>query len=239
MLFAILAAVLLTQTARAQTPYHSAAGQYSLSLPSGWVQIPDAELRAMMSKVLANSNIRYEAGFQPAGNPWFTYPYVLVQALPYNGSREPSGGEIRQMVGTLSGLSKEELDKAVTPQARGLIKSGGATIAIQTLDEATGHVQFTSTTATAVGTIKALNDGHFGHARYTGVYGYSTAVDWDTNEPALRQLMGTFQFDPGAGYQGGSGFSGSRLLQTTLVGAFVGAIVGGLIGLIRRLRKRA
>src|SRR4051812_14614858 len=72
---------------------------YDLVLPDGWVKIPQDVVQRTMQQVGAgaSSNVRYnfDGGFQLKGKPWFTYPYILVQTIPY--PKEPSESEMRSL----------------------------------------------------------------------------------------------------------------------------------------------
>src|SRR5881394_543557 len=87
---------------------------YDLALPDGWVQIPQDVVTRTMQQVSAGGSgavpFHFDAGFQQKDQPWFTYPYVLVQTVPY--PKEPSEAEMRGIIKQVSG--SQTMDQAKT-----------------------------------------------------------------------------------------------------------------------------
>ncbi len=72
----------------------TAGDDFSLSLPSGWVEAPQEALRSIEAAIEEMSRgankQRYDYGYQLASaSTWFEYPYILVQVN--RGGRIPEG----------------------------------------------------------------------------------------------------------------------------------------------------
>src|SRR5262249_40882227 len=91
--------------------YRNEKHGYSLTFPKGWAQVPSSVIENLRKLILtqnARSDIIYDACYQKGSlPPWPSYPYVLLQYLPYSqygGSGEPDESQFPKMVEAISGL---------------------------------------------------------------------------------------------------------------------------------------
>lgn len=107
--------------------------RYSLSLPPGWLQIPNAELVRIRERLPPQAqHLIYDAAFQ-RGNAgkWFEWPYVIVQIIPSDRTRIrrlPTEAEFQQVVSALSGgrmisKAKEAFDAVPNPAEKAYLNS--------------------------------------------------------------------------------------------------------------------
>lgn len=111
LLLAMSLLVLPTPVAFART-YSSEKFGYSLEVPKGWVQIPDATLQEVRKATfVTDSIVTYDAAFQPAElNESVGFPNLIVTVIPYSklDNRPPSRGEMGDFI---AGLSKADIRK--------------------------------------------------------------------------------------------------------------------------------
>jgi hypothetical protein len=94
----------LTSIAAQELVWTSPSYGYSLTLPAGWVQIPQGELQRFRNERLPPQARRliWDAAFQ-RGNPndWFEWPYVIIQVIPTPLRGLPTEAQFSQLVQTL------------------------------------------------------------------------------------------------------------------------------------------
>jgi hypothetical protein len=77
--------LILSCAIRVQAIYLPAEG-ITFKLPYDWVEVPASvmqERAEQLQKMMPSTRIpQYSHAYQPQGNQWFTYPYILVQILP-------------------------------------------------------------------------------------------------------------------------------------------------------------
>lgn len=106
---------------------------YSISLPTGWLQIPNAELVRLKERLPPQAqHLIYDAAFQ-RGNAgkWFEWPYVIVQVIPSDRTkirRLPTEAEFQQVVSAMSGgrmmsKVKEAFDAVPNPEDKDFLNS--------------------------------------------------------------------------------------------------------------------
>ena len=113
--------------------FSSAKYHYSVSLPSGWLQIPNTELARLRERLPPQAqHLIYDAAFQ-RGNAgkWFEWPYIIIQVIPSDRTkirRIPTETEFQQIVTTLaSGRTiskvKEAFDAVSNPEDKAFLNS--------------------------------------------------------------------------------------------------------------------
>jgi hypothetical protein len=109
---------------------HSIHSGCSITLPDGWVEIPDGEVQKTytdaMSVTTSPCSLTWDLACQPQGqSDWFSYPYVLVQVKPYVNGQEPNEEQIQADVKGIAGL---DLNKTIRDtfdsKAAGLMTNG-------------------------------------------------------------------------------------------------------------------
>lgn len=202
-LAAVALAVLLAwspTTTVADESYHSANG-FSLTIPDGWVQIPQAEIQTMTSRLLAkgNNNVTQDSGFQPKGTEWFTYPYVLTQVIHYPIDRAPNEREMRQIVQQISGGAANIQNQALSPEAKQLLKNAQA--GTPTFDaKKRSFVMPMTLSVPGIGQVKGIAVGHFGKSDLVQVCCYDQAANYANQEANFAKILDSFKFDAAAEY---------------------------------------
>jgi hypothetical protein len=235
-----------TTTGNTRSTFHSASGGYSISLPDGWVQIPDDKVQKVFAAVYSSphsSSCRWDAAFQRQGYPdGFNYPYVIVSVFPYAGGRESDNAEIAALLKEISGT---DIDKAAqsegNPQVANLLSNGSVGQAQWDDNEKTVRLPLQMKVASAV-TVKAIMTGRFGRRALICVVCYATDADFGVRRATFRQISDSFQFDPGSKYDDGVNaltsqtarlsngiFDGTgNVLLRTALGAVMGSAVGAI-----------
>lgn len=232
--------------------YHSTACGYTLSIPDDWKQIPDSDLQRTMGAV-ANPNAphpySFDAGFQQASDERsLTYPYLIVQILPY--SNFGSGGQINEdqfpeVIKALTGANlKKAVDSQISPQAKSLI--GGSSLGDPTLDTPNRRyiVPITMTVA-GLGPVHGELAGFFGKDSLVQVMYYCKAADWDQYSPMMKTIANSFQFDPDRAYSvaeaaahpSRSMFDWGQTGNAAVRGAVIGGVAGLLIYGLKKLKR--
>jgi hypothetical protein len=208
--------------------YHSERGGYTFKIPTGWLRIPKKELTAMteqiMSKQSPTANICDVAFQSTGGGQWFTYPYVLVQIIPYGTYRQPNEKEMEAAVRSITGVNpKQALEKALTQEARNLVDS--AKIDAPQLDAA-NHA-FTMTTqmnVAGIGKVKGEMHGYFGKQAVVQVAFFDRADRWAFNTADRAAVAKAFTFDADQAYDPKLNEAGGRAMMR--IGAVVSALAG-------------
>lgn len=113
--------------------FSSTKYQYSISLPPGWLQIPNAELIRLKERLPPQAqHLIYDAAFQRGHKEkWFEWPYVIVQVIPSERTkirRLPTEAEFQQAVSAMSGgrmmsKAKEAFDAVPNPEDKVFLNS--------------------------------------------------------------------------------------------------------------------
>lgn len=81
--------------------------QFSISLPEDWIEIPKPMLDTYVDNVDQQTTDvptqYYDYGYQLMDSTWLTYPYILVEVLPYG--RLPSG-ELKRLAMSEEGVGE-------------------------------------------------------------------------------------------------------------------------------------
>jgi hypothetical protein len=106
---------------------------YAITLPDGWIQIPQTELARLKERIPPQAqHLIYDAAFQRGyAGTWFAWPYVIVQVIPperTNLRRLPTEPEFQQVVTMLSGgraisKVKEAIDAVQDPGEKAALES--------------------------------------------------------------------------------------------------------------------
>ena len=126
----ILSGVALAEELR----FSSAKYLYSISLPDGWIQIPDSELTRFKENLPPQAqHLIYDAAFQ-RGNAgkWFEWPYIILQVSPPPDrtkiKRLPTEEEFQKFISVVSGgravsKLKEAIDAVPNPEDKAYLNS--------------------------------------------------------------------------------------------------------------------
>jgi hypothetical protein len=238
--------------AAAGAHFHSASWGYSLSVPTGWVRVPDDVLREAVSAMRnpkANSPLVHDAAFQlPWRGQQLEYPYVVVMVLPYANlgiSRQINEDEFPEVIKAATGADMGKvLDSALSPEARRLV--GDAELGKPQLDA--GRRRFLLSTRMSVGEVgkvRALIAGYFGREAIVQVGFFAKEGDWDRYVGAGQGMVDSLRFDPGTEYSDAIAKANpsrrsiwSGVGEKALSGAIVGIIAGVVGYVVSRFRKK-
>src|SRR3954452_7131823 len=169
----------VTATAAAAAPYHGAGYGYNITLPDDLTQIP-ADVVIATTKLAQNPNAKSalvtDAAFQPkVQKRWFSYPYMIVQVIPYSGldlNRQLNEDEFGDVVKAMTGVDvNKAMDQSLSSEAKSAMSN--ASIGQPQLDR--GKRRFLvpmNMTVAGIGKVKGTLAGYFGRRAVVqiGVY---------------------------------------------------------------------
>jgi hypothetical protein len=113
--------------------FSSTKYSYSISLPTGWLRVPNAELVRHKERLPPQAqHLIYDAAFQRGyAGKWFEWPYVIIQVIPSDRTkirRLPTEAEFQQVVSAMSGgrviaKVKEAFDTIPNPEDKAFVNS--------------------------------------------------------------------------------------------------------------------
>jgi hypothetical protein len=236
---AILTIPLALHAAQAET--FPTRDDFSVSLPSGWIEAPAEALRnieAVLSQASQGAMTqKYDYGYQLASaNTWFEYPYVLVQVM--RRGRVPEG-ELTQFERIESGFRegadqvKESLGTFVSNVEQGKV----------VYDDAE-HVLWSSFTmgVQGVGNVRALSAVKLTEFGFIQVNCYALEDSFDRYAPVFQGMVRDLDVAERYRYQPrltdhAPTLWGINVGEVALSGG-LGAIIGGVVGLIVYFRRR-
>ena len=209
---------------------------YTVTLPPGWVRIPadvlDEHLKALGAVAKGKLDQKFTDGFQPAGTPWFQYPYIMVQVVE---SGPIPARELEGMKSFRSGV-QEGLDEAKKklPTMISDLSLG------ETAYDASNQCIWirVSMQAAGVGEVKGVTRGFLTSYGMVTFNCYAQAQDFDQRLPVFNSLLANvkisddMRYDPTAASHGSFDFS--RAGRSGLIGG----LIGGAVGLFMWLSKR-
>lgn len=182
--------------------------RYSVSLPDGWIQVPDAEIARFKAERLPPQaqHLIYDSGFQ-RGNAgqWFEWPYLLIQVIPSQRigiSRLPSEAEFQQLVSAMArGKSLSQVESAVSsvqdPNDRRYAESLIASLSSTTvqIDLKKRKYWFVSEASDpSIGAIKPFFTGYFlADGNLLQINCYSKATDFNDHLGHFAAIISSFQ----------------------------------------------
>lgn len=206
---------------------------FSLSLPEGWVEIPQDVLSAMQAELkqqVPNATIpKYDYGFQrePSRN-WMEYPYVLVQVI--NTGRVPEH-QLRSM----PKIDLNERLKDRTSKLQPIMSN--VTLGKMQYDEA-AHVVWITTRSDVenIGKILGITGLIPTEKGVIQLHAYSLESDFQGHLPTFRQMITSTIISPDIVYRPRwsdsspilSGIDWGQVTIAGIIGGFI-ALVGGLI----------
>ncbi len=237
----IVVLCMLTSTAvtYAET-FHSEKYGYQLDVPSDWKSIPDEVIKqyvAAIQKQSSDVKLIYDAGFQlESAEHWFTYPYILVQVMPYETfglDRQMNQDEFPNFIQSVTGMDLSKVTKDhMSDEVQGLL-GNIQTRQIQLDSENQRYSWQVNMEAQGVGTVRGMVSGFFGREAIIQVTCYTLESDWDQFEPARKQITDSFRFDDAKAYSPQlAAEHQSSFWKRAFSGSFSGALIGGVVGAI-------
>lgn len=244
----LLAGTVFGTSALAAEQFGSTRYGYSLDLPSGWVEIPEEMLQALVDVAIKQDTqprIVYDAAFQlKDADQWFEYPYVLVQPITYASygvNRQINEDEFPECVKKLTGLNIEEiLDETASSDVRQLIDKVETGQPKLEMSERR-YLWNINMDVAGIGPVRGLVVGYFGRDSVVQVIFYARRSDWDRYADVRRAIVDSFRFASDKGYSeeiAAANPTPPSLWRGTLAKCVTGAIVGGLTAAILAIRRK-
>jgi hypothetical protein len=221
---------------------------FSLSLPKGWVEIPQSVLASVhkeLSRRAPNAKLpKYDYGFQPAkAKRWMAYPYVLVQ-ISHDGKIPED--ELKAM----PKLQLNELGRAQAASFKSIISNSA--IGQAQYDEAARIVWVTSRSdIVGVGKVQGLTGVIPTETGSITFHGYSLQRNFAALAPTFREIVQSTSLPrpktptprwtdkiPGLKQFDWRGMNGSLLIGA-IVGAGCGVVAGLFVGVRSLMRGDA
>jgi hypothetical protein len=221
--------------------YHDHFRHFSIILPKGWARIPQKALLAKRDELIqlmpSGSDVfkNLIVGFHIEEKDYFQYPYICVF---YDEKDLLSFEEIVEehsdtdMNGTLENLEEESGN--ILQNA----KPGSIYIDV---DRRFIYRPFQFEVG-GIGEIRALSAICIGNDRYTIIYSYSKATEYDKMRPVFQSIIETFVFDSGYTYSDKMRKEGhfQRILDSKLIPFCAAGIGVFLINYLwRKIRRKS
>jgi hypothetical protein len=220
--------------------FRSEKSGFTVAVPAEWKRIPAQvveEFAAASMKPEKRKLVTFEAAFQPAAQEeWFTYPYAVVQTLPYSSfgiHRQISEAEFGNVVKAMTGVDvNKALGSAASDEARGRLS--GASVGTAQLDKERRRFEVPITmTVAGIGKVRGLLVGNFGRDSIVQMGFYTKAEEWDQQVAAGRSMIDSFRFDPDKAYSAAANSGGGSLP------AGMGGIVAVIVGLVYFVMRKS
>jgi hypothetical protein len=221
--------------------FHSDKYDYSMTVPAGWVRIPDDVVREMIGAVVREESrvsVNFDAAFQMADSwTWFSYPYVAVQIIPYSVGglgRPPCEDEFDELVSAAARIdSKRIVQKAATEEAQDLARTVDFG-SIKVDREQRKYVRTMELQVPPYGRIHGEAVGHFGREVIVQVMFYAPADEWDQHSTAREVFVDSISFEPDMTYSAelAESLRSQARRSRVIRGAATGGVMGGIGGLI-------
>ncbi|MBO0862125.1 MAG: hypothetical protein J2P21_27250, partial [Chloracidobacterium sp.] len=212
---------------------------FTLSLPDGWIEIPQEVLTSMRDKVVrqaTNANVpKYDYGFQlKTAQNWMEHPLVLVQVS--NTGRVPE-----HQLKSLPKMDLNEMLKKYAADLNSLISN--VTLGQMQYDE-TAHVVWLTyrSDVVGVGKVQGISGLIPTEKGYLQFHCSSTESNFQTYLPTFRQIVASVAVSPELAYKHRwsdispilSGIDWSEVAAKSIGGA----IIGGIFALFAVLKRR-
>jgi hypothetical protein len=212
---------------------------FTLSLPDGWVEIPQEVLTAMhdeLNRQAPNAKIpKYDYGFQlETAQNWMEYPYVLVQLS--NVGRIPE-----HQLKSMPKIDMNEKFRSKVVDGNSLMSN--TALGQMQYDEAAHLIWMTSQSdVVGIGRVQGISGLVPTEKGIVQIHGYSTESSFPTYLPTFRQIVKSASVSPALAYKPRWTDSSPILsgIDWGQVGAKAigGAIIGGLVALFAALIRK-
>ncbi|WEK56079.1 MAG: hypothetical protein P0Y55_08535 [Candidatus Cohnella colombiensis] len=211
--------------------YSSSRDHFSISLPDGWIQMPqsviDEAMQFMKQQATDPMKIpQYFAGFQREAETYFQYPYILMQRLDNS-----------------DGVSIEEVKKTFRQYGDDTLKKLDENLDIiknATLDDSPFIYQEKNavlfnmiTDVQGIGKVKSLSAMMLGKNGIISLHFYSLENEYLNDLPYFSSILDSFNYEDGYEYQEPQSF-----WEQVATKAVIGAIIGGVFALFGVIVKR-
>lgn len=212
---------------------------FTLSLPDGWVEIPQNVLSTMQAELkrqAPNAKIpKYDYGFQrETSNKWIEYPYILIQVV--------NTGRIQEH--QLKSMPKIDLNERLKDRTTTLQSiMSNAVVGKMQYDEA-AHIVWITTQSDVVnvGKIQGLSGLIPTEKGFVQVHAYSTEPDFQNYLPIFRQIITSTTVSPDLAYKPRWSDSSSTRSgidwEQIAINAIIGGVMGGLIVFLAGIKRK-
>ncbi|NRB28310.1 MAG: hypothetical protein HRU37_11595 [Roseibacillus sp.] len=214
---------------------------FSMTLPSGWIEAPPEALRNIEAGLEELSQgagkLRYDYGYQLASaRVWFEYPYIIVQVV--RKGRVPEG-QLTQHKQLESEFRKglEETEEAFGAVVSNMEQG-------ETLYDENDHVLWSTVTMNVqgMGDVRGLVGLKLTEFGFIQLMGYATKDTFAQYSPIFREAVQTLAVADQYKYQPRltdhvPTVWGINLGEAAIAGV-IGGLGGGVFGLIQYLKKR-
>lgn len=218
--------------------YHDPIRHFSISLPKGWKRIPQKVLLAKRDEIVqsmpSSSDVMYNliVGFHVKDKEYFQSPYIYI----YYDEAELSSFE--EIAGEHSDSEMNRVLGDVEKESKNIFKNAKSESVF--IDEKKKRIYWTfQMEVVGIGNIKSLGAICIGNDRYTLIYGYSEAVEFERMLPTFQSIIAAFTFDPGYTYDDKQQMEGGyfqKITDSALISFLVSGIVVFLIAYFRKKR---
>lgn len=101
-----------------QKQFHSKEHGYSLTIPSGWVKVPDEELHQAINELVSGGVKQrmlknWETAFQLRSSYWLDFPYLVIEVVEYSEEGfidKPDESDFEYLAEQIAGFDFEDFD---------------------------------------------------------------------------------------------------------------------------------
>jgi hypothetical protein len=187
----------------AGTDFHGASAGITVTVPDGWVQIPDSAFRLGFAWLATQSNSNPPhclAVYQQKNDDWFRYPLLYVGTMPYSGNAQPSEDRIAKEVKMLTAIDvyrqmKDDHSELFSKVILGASVESAQWDGARHVVYAVGH-----TNVATWGLVKSYNAICFAKREMILVACSDTDDQFEARLPLFRKTCQSFRFDPGFAY---------------------------------------
>jgi hypothetical protein len=180
---------------------HSGPGGYSVSVPAGWTQIPDAQLQPLINQVqnAAGAKWRYEIGLEPKAQSWRTTPFVLIGVQPYPaGAAQPTDADATDFVANFISDARPEVQNASSPALDALVSKG---LFIEPYYNTQQNAISGILQRHPFGAAESIGQIHLGHRAAVLILSVDILEHMHYSAEAVEDINDSFKFDPDAVFQ--------------------------------------
>ncbi|MCC6145531.1 MAG: hypothetical protein IT368_17125 [Candidatus Hydrogenedentes bacterium] len=196
----------LAFVARAQVTdrYINERYHYSVTMPEGWVRVPEEVAQKHFERLVgdpAQADALQDYVFQPGGKSWFTFPYAVVQVIPYVDADMTSSPETAAMRAFVARIAGIDVNAVLQGRIEKKTNIAGGSLSEPTFDPATRTFAYTvRVNRGGQGDIVGEAHGWFGRDVIVQITFYNVADQWDQSAAAREFLVAGFAFAPESAY---------------------------------------
>jgi hypothetical protein len=216
--------------------------EFSLTLPNGWVEVPQDVLTAVNDEVKRQgqgaSMPRYDYAFQPgSAQNWLEYPYVLVQISNVGRTTE---GQLKK----LPAIDTNQILSGTASKLSGFMSN--TKLGQMQYDQAAHVIWMTSQTdVKGVGKVQGLTGTIPTEKGVVQLHGYALESGFAEFLPTFRQIVQSTAIAPDLAYKPRwsddvplvGGINWAKVGEKVLAGGIAGAFIGLIAALVRRSRR--